>query len=168
MRIKCLAQGQYCRCQQIRTMDLTIESPLSHAKLLNARYDNNPGADPGFSNRGGAKDYMHASHITSVNPEVLYGRAPGSSRVLDALSCYLCHILKHSDSKTGFKKHSRSKFRGGAHLLTAPLWIRHSNLSCMARSDHCHVDHRMVQTWSQFEFFHILNIQKNFVWTVTY
>ena len=34
MRIKCLAQGHYCRCQQIRTGDLTIESswsyPLSH------------------------------------------------------------------------------------------------------------------------------------------
>ena len=34
MWIKCLAQGHYCRCQQIRTGDLTIENlwscPLSH------------------------------------------------------------------------------------------------------------------------------------------
>ena len=34
MRIKCLAQGHYCRCQQIRTGVLTFESlwsyPLSH------------------------------------------------------------------------------------------------------------------------------------------
>ena len=34
MRIKCLAQGHYCRCQQIQTGDLTIDSlwsyPLSH------------------------------------------------------------------------------------------------------------------------------------------
>ena len=26
MRIKCLAQGHYCHCQQIQTGDLTIES----------------------------------------------------------------------------------------------------------------------------------------------
>ena len=30
MKIKCLAQGHYCRCQQIRTGDLTIESPWSY------------------------------------------------------------------------------------------------------------------------------------------
>ena len=30
MRIKCIAQGHYCRCQQIRTGDLTIESPWSY------------------------------------------------------------------------------------------------------------------------------------------
>ena len=30
MRIKCLAQGHYCRCQQIRTGDFTIESPWSY------------------------------------------------------------------------------------------------------------------------------------------
>ena len=37
MRIKCHAQGHHCRCQQIRTGDLTIESqwsyPLSHSSL---------------------------------------------------------------------------------------------------------------------------------------
>ena len=30
MRIKCLAQGHFCRCQQIQTGDLTIESPWSY------------------------------------------------------------------------------------------------------------------------------------------
>ena len=30
MRRKCLAQGHYCRCQQIRTRDITTESPWSY------------------------------------------------------------------------------------------------------------------------------------------
>ena len=31
------------------------------------------GADPGFSNRGGAKNYGHAEHIPSVKHGVPYG-----------------------------------------------------------------------------------------------
>ena len=33
--------------------------------------------DSGFLNRGGAKDYVHASHNPSSNPDVHYGRDPG-------------------------------------------------------------------------------------------
>ena len=40
MMFKCLAQGHYCRCQQIRTGDLTIERPwpypLSHNSSIKA------------------------------------------------------------------------------------------------------------------------------------
>ena len=39
MRIKCLAQGHYCRCQQIRTGDLTIESPWSYPLSHNSSSD---------------------------------------------------------------------------------------------------------------------------------
>ena len=41
------------------------------------------GADPGFPNRGGAKDYVHVAHmeilhgLTSVKPELSYGRGAG-------------------------------------------------------------------------------------------
>ena len=35
MRIKCLAQGHYCRCQQLRTGDLTIECPWPYAMSHN-------------------------------------------------------------------------------------------------------------------------------------
>ena len=35
------------------------------------------GADPEFSNRGGAKDYVHATHIPTAKLKVPYGRGPG-------------------------------------------------------------------------------------------
>ena len=35
------------------------------------------GADAGFSNRGAAKDYVHAAHISSSKREVPYDRGPG-------------------------------------------------------------------------------------------
>ena len=47
-------------------------------------------------------------------------KGTGSSMVLIDLSCYMRH-LKHSDTKPNKKKHSRSKFRGGAHLLRPAL-----------------------------------------------
>ena len=70
-----------------------------------------PGADPGFSNRRGAKDYvLSAVHITSAGARMLLAgevqcplKGPGNSRTLDALSCYLSLILKHSDTKRDFK-----------------------------------------------------------------
>ena len=44
--------------------------------------------------------------------------------VLDALSCYLSLILKHSDKKWETRKHSRSFFFwGGGGRLVRPLWI---------------------------------------------
>ena len=53
-------------------------------------------------------------------------QCPGSSTVLNVISWYLSLILKHSDIKLDRKYHSRSKFKGGAHLLhPPPLWIRH-------------------------------------------
>ena len=71
------------------------------------------GAGPGFSNRGGAKYYVHATHVPSSKREVPirpgYGAikgGPGNSRILDAISCYLSLTLKHSDTKPG-KNHSR-------------------------------------------------------------
>ena len=36
MRIKCLAQGHYCRCQQIQTRDLTIDSLWSYPPSHNS------------------------------------------------------------------------------------------------------------------------------------
>ena len=35
--------------------------------------------DPGFIDRGGAKDYAHATRIPSAEHEVPYGRGPGSA-----------------------------------------------------------------------------------------
>ena len=48
-------------------------------------------------------------------------KGPGGSRILDALSCYLSLILKHSDTKRDWKKYSRSNFRGDACLLRPPM-----------------------------------------------
>ena len=45
-------------------------------------------------------------------------KGTGSSKVLDALSCYLRLILKHSDLKLNKKKLIK---RGGACLLRPPL-----------------------------------------------
>ena len=66
-------------------------------------------------------------HIVSGNLKVPYGwgpglpKGPGSSLSFDALSCYLSHIFKHSDTKCD-KKHSQSTLRkgGGVHACCAP------------------------------------------------
>ena len=42
-RTKCLAQGHYCRCQQIRTGDLTIESPWSYPLSHNSSSEGSSG-----------------------------------------------------------------------------------------------------------------------------
>ena len=70
---------------------------------------------------GGANHYLQtiACPSNALSPQ----RLP-TPLLLDALSCYLSLVLKHSDRKLDFKKLSRSKFRGGARLLR-PLWIRH-------------------------------------------
>ena len=62
------------------------------------------GVSPGFSFRGrGAKGYARAEHMTSgksVTPVTAGVQGPGSSIVLDALSCYLSlFFFKHSDTK---------------------------------------------------------------------
>ena len=77
------------------------------------------------------------THITSRGkPEVPYGWDPGptlglwSSRIFDALSCYLCLIFMHSIKQNGIwrKKHSLSIFfLGGAPAapphLDPPLFV---------------------------------------------
>ena len=48
-------------------------------------------------------------------------KGPGSSRVLDALSCYLSLIFRHSDTKWDWKNiYSRSKFRGASMIAPPP------------------------------------------------
>ena len=51
----------------------------------------------------------------------------GSSRVLDALSCYLSLILKHSDTKRDTKKHRSTSGGGGGggRDCCFPAWILH-------------------------------------------
>ena len=62
MRIKCLAQGHYCHCQQIWTGDLTVESlwsyPLSHVTapcILSDVETTNAVSDPGGGGGGGRR-----------------------------------------------------------------------------------------------------------------
>ena len=57
------------------------------------------GANPGFSNRGGIKDYVHAAHGAQCPL-----KGPGSSTVLDMILWYLSLILKHCDIKLDKKK----------------------------------------------------------------
>ena len=54
--------------------------------------------DFNFILEGGGNDYVRARIIMSAKPEV----PDGSSVVLDALSCNLGIIFKHSDIKWGF------------------------------------------------------------------
>ena len=81
--------------------------------------------DPGFSWGGGwvgTNDYGH-SDITNSKQEVPYGRgswASESSRVVDALSCYLSLILKHSDTKHMSDKKNNSLSNLGGHVPVAP------------------------------------------------
>ena len=51
-------------------------------------------------------------------------KGPGSSRVLDALPCYLSLILKHSDTNLDVK-HIVDQNLTGARACCAPLGIRH-------------------------------------------
>ena len=85
------------------------------------------GVDPGFSNRGGAIDYVHSAHITSVKLKVPYGWGPGPAEgpwMLEGFRCYLSiwalfwSILMQNWIK---KKNIQWKFRGGARLLDPPL-----------------------------------------------
>ena len=73
---------------------------------------------------GGTKDYVCSLISQARSPKSLTAwvqgslMGPGSSRVFDALSCFLSLIFEHSDTKWDNKKHSRSNFRGGggAHV----------------------------------------------------
>ena len=73
------------------------------------------GAHPGFSNRGGAKYYVHANAYSDLEPYKFFTagvqgppKGPGSSRVSEALSWYLSLILTHSDTELDYlKKHGR-------------------------------------------------------------
>ena len=96
---------------------------IPHKACSSASFLNSGGS------RGGATPGGGGGSLTIRLTGGLTGgvQCPGSSRVLDALSCNLSLILpgKHSDTKLKRKeKHSRSKFRGRARLLR-PLWIRH-------------------------------------------
>ena len=90
------------------------------------------GVDPGFSNwgggggGGGVQKIMHSQHTSqlqsakSLSAEIHgWHKGPGSSRVLNALSCYLSLILKHSDTKRDSKNNMTvDHFWGrGARLL---------------------------------------------------
>ena len=76
---------------------------------------------------GGTIMCAHAHHERVarilLRPGCMQGslKGPGSCRVLDALSCYLSLISKHSDVKWDFKK----EHNGGGCLLRPPL-----DLSC--------------------------------------
>ena len=92
-------------------------------------------ADSGFSlgGGGGTTDYARARTFMTLrarNPKSLTARVqdplegPGSSRRgggVDALSCYLSLIFKHSNTKWDFKKQPiKKKKLGGVRLLCPP------------------------------------------------
>ena len=66
-------------------------------------------------------------YTTSAKSKVPYSRGPGSSRVIDALSCYLSLTFKHSDTKWDKKTPIADQILGGGGgtCLLGPLWIRH-------------------------------------------
>ena len=55
-------------------------------------------------------------YTTGVGPF----KGPGSSRVLDALSCYLSLIFKHPDTKWKTKKYDQNGGGGGGETPAAP------------------------------------------------
>ena len=57
----------------------TVEQDSMQFTLLTAV------ADPGFSNRGGANDYVHASHISNAKHEVPFLLRAGSRARLMAM-----------------------------------------------------------------------------------
>ena len=66
------------------------------------------GADQGFSFRGGAKDVSvqpYTRHEREARSPLQSGGGGGGGGV-DALSCYLSLIFKHSDTKWDTKKQS--------------------------------------------------------------
>ena len=102
------------------------------------------GADPGFSNRGGAKDYVHAEHIPSAKCEVQSPlKGPGSSRVLDTLSCYLSPILTHSGIK--LDKNMVGQNLEGVRACCASDWIRTGYIVICSFGRNLN-----LETWRQF------------------
>ena len=80
----------------------------------------------------GAPTLCACSTKREVHYSLRPAQGPGSSRILDALSCYLSLILKPSITKLDLKKHSQSKFRGGASLLRPRLDPPLSFMLCLA------------------------------------
>ena len=59
-------------------------------------------------------------------------RGPGSSRVLDALPCYLSLILKMILMQNWIlKKYTVDQNLEGARACCAPAWIRHCGNTCL-------------------------------------
>ena len=87
------------------------------------------GANPAFSNTGGAKDYVRAASArarsmkspTAVVRACLLRAIARCSRTLDALSCYLSLIFKHSDNKRGLKGTQSIKIQRGRAPVAPPL-----------------------------------------------
>ena len=81
--------------------------------------------DPRFSNGGGGgggggRGCINAKSFTAG----VQGRGHGSSRVLDALSCYLTRILKYSDTKWDTKNKTKSIVdQGGGGVLLCPCLV---------------------------------------------
>ena len=107
---------------------------------------------------GGVQKMCADVHHYSAKREVLTAWVRGlfkgivSSRVLDALSCYLSHILKHSDTRLDLK--NGDQFMGGGGGCCAPAWIRHcgihSRKSIVARLVLCE-----VYRWRSWSFLSI-------------
>ena len=76
--------------------------------------------------------------------------APQSSRVLDSLSCYLGHILKHSDTKLDFKNIVDQKLEGGAHLLRGLPPSGSATASSMVQwMEKCEINGVIKLTWEK-------------------
>ena len=83
MRRKCLAQGHYCRCQQIRTGDLTIESPWSYPLSHNSS-----------SNTGTIPTLWKLALVSPIHKSGDKGD-PSNYRPI-SLTCIACKIMEHT------------------------------------------------------------------------
>ena len=124
------------------------------------------GADPGFLNRGGTKDYgAHQDHEARSLIR-LGSRARGSTSVLDAFLCYLSLILKHSDTKR-VTKNVVSQNLEGARTCCAPLWIRHWSLASYCEFTSLPPPHVLIIDLCNLNICKFLRYwnEKDFVWS---
>ena len=102
-------------------------------------------ADPGFLNRGGAKDYVQAAHIPSAKREVHYGWCPRpwklygfrcSLMLSEPLIVWIILIQNYSN---WINNNMVDQNLERAHACCAPSWIRH----CHA----CHINFVWTIEW---------------------
>ena len=147
-----------------RTFQRDIFSYL-HGRFSKCLNENRGGSR--ISSRGGAQNYVSAHTSQARSPLIRSGsrgrlRALETLRFLNAFSCYLSLVLKHSDTKWDTIKHIVNQNLGG-HACTCCvlLYIHHWRKERFSAGLHCQHIIRFLLGLSQYKTKE--NVYKKFV-----